>query len=60
MGGPSYCSSDSDEWVGFPSVVLYDVDKWVVFGVFLCYGLFGETVMAVCEFDELHCVICGG
>ena len=59
--GLSYFSSDSDEGVGFPSVVLCVVDKWVVFGVFVCYGLFGEYVMAVVrEFDELYCVMCGG
>ena len=59
MDGPSYSSSDS-EGVGFPSVILYVVDKWVVLGVFLCSGLFGESIMAVCEFNELYCIVWGG
>ena len=60
MDGPSYSSSDSDEGIGFPSVVLHIVDKWVKLGVLVCYGLFGEYVIALSEFHELHCVICGG
>jgi hypothetical protein len=33
------------------------VIKWVVFGMFMCDGLFWESVMAVREFDKLYCVI---
>ena len=58
MDGPTFSSSDSV--VGFPSVVFYVVDEWVVFGAFVCSGLFGESVMAVSEFDGLYCVVCGG
>ena len=60
MDGPSDSNNDSDEGGGFPSIVLYVGDKWVVFGVFICSGLFGESVMAVCEFNELYCVVWGG
>ena len=60
IDGPLYSNSDCDGGVGFPSVVLYVVDKWVVLGVFVCYGLLWEYVMAVSEFDELYCVVCGG
>ena len=60
MNGPSYSNSDCDEGVGFPSVLLYTMDYWVIFGVFLCFGLFWESIMAICEFDELYSVVCGG
>ena len=35
MDGPSNSTNDSDEEVGFPSVVLYAVDKRVVLDVFV-------------------------
>ena len=50
---------DGYEGVGIPSIVLYGVDLWVIFGEFFCNGLFGEYVIAVCEFYELYCS-CGG
>ena len=39
-----------------PSFVSYFVNSGVVFGLFLCDGLFWESIVAVCEFDELYCV----
>ena len=60
MYGPSYSSRDSDEGVGLPTAILYAIDKWIIFGVFVCSGLCGESIMAVSEFDEVYCVVCGG
>ena len=31
----------------------------IVFGVFVHEGLFKKYVMAICEFDELDCVVGG-
>ena len=60
VDGPSYSINDCDEGVGFPTVILLGLYKWVVFGVFVLFGLFWESIVAVCEFNELYCVICGG
>jgi hypothetical protein len=58
-----YSSSDScrdgNEGVGLPPIVLYDVNQWIVFGVLVHEGLFGEFIVAVCEFDELDCACRG-
>ena len=50
---PHTPGGDSDEGVGFPTAVLYVVDKWIVFGVFVCCGLCGESIVAVSESAEL-------
>ena len=47
---------DGNEGVGLPSIILYVVNEWVVFDVLVHEGLFGESIMAICEFNELDCV----
>jgi hypothetical protein len=55
MYGSSNVCCDGYEGVGFPSIVLYSFNLWVIFGMFLCDGLFWETIMTVCESYELYC-----
>ena len=53
MYSTSYSGGDGNKGVGFPPLVLYGVDYWVVFGVFVCEGLFSESIVIVCKFNEL-------
>jgi hypothetical protein len=43
----------------FHPFVLYSVYWWIVFGVFVCMGLLWESVVTICEFNELDCVFGG-
>ena len=59
MYGSSYCSRNGNKGVGFSFIILDGVIQWVVFGALMCEGLFGKSIMAACEFDELDCVAGG-
>ena len=57
---PSDSGCDRDKGFCVPSFVSYFINQWVIFDLFLCDGLFGESVVAVCEFNELYCVCVRG
>ena len=57
MYDSSYSHRDGYKGVGVPSIVLYGAIQRVVFGMFMCDGLFWESVMEVSEFDKLYCMI---
>ena len=50
---PPYSGCDCDKGFCVPSIVSYFINQWVIFGLFLCGGLFWESVVAICEFDVL-------
>ena len=55
MDSSSHSCRDGDKWVCLPSLIVYNVNQWVIFVVFMCEGLVRESIMAICEFDELDC-----
>lgn len=60
MDSTSYSGHDGDEGIDFPFHCIGGLDEWVVFFSFLlnCNG--GESVVAVCEFNEVTYVWWGG
>ena len=58
--GSSYSCCDGYERVGVPYIVSDGVIQWVIFGVFMYEGLLGESIMVICEFNELYRVMRGG
>ena len=53
MYSPSHSSRDGDKGVCLPTLILYGDNSWATFDVFVCEGLVGESIMTICEFNEL-------
>ena len=59
MDSSSQSCRDGDKWVSMPSLIVYSVNQWVKFVMFMCEGLVGESIVAICEFNELDCQMFG-